>query len=148
MELLYEYQNGNCAASIYDDGTREIEWEGEKRPDFPFNLDCKITNYCNSSAGCMAHCFIGDSKVQTKFGEDSISNIKIGDIVKSYNFEKNKIEYRKVYKIFEREIEEDIFEIILENGKSIECTGNHEFFCSRGWIKAENLTLTDILHKI
>lgn len=147
MELLYKYQNGNCAATIYDDGTREIEWEGEKRPEYPFNLDCKITNYCNNYH-CMAHCFVGDSKVATKFGEVSISHIKIGDIVKSYDFKNNKTEDQKVYQIFKRDIEEDIFEIMLESGESIECTKNHEFFCSRGWVKAENLNLLDILHKI
>jgi len=56
--LIKNYQNGNCNVNIYDDGTRSIEWpKGElKSPVLPFNMDIKITNFCDSTAGCMLHC--------------------------------------------------------------------------------------------
>ncbi len=56
--LLFEYKNGNCCARIFDNGTRTIFWPDNetKQPQFPFNIDCKITNSCDSKAGCMAFC--------------------------------------------------------------------------------------------
>lgn len=55
--LLNSYRNGNYTVSIYDNGTKIRETSDNKwLPNIPENADCKITNYCNNSAGCMAHC--------------------------------------------------------------------------------------------
>ncbi len=50
MKMLEKYHNGNATISIYEDGTRIIETEGEyEKPDleFPVSMDFKITNWCN-----------------------------------------------------------------------------------------------------
>jgi len=47
---LAQYQNGNCAVQIFDDGTRIIDYEPPAAPEFPVSIDLKITNRCD--AGC------------------------------------------------------------------------------------------------
>ena len=38
---------------------------------------------------------------------------------------------------------DEVYDIILENGETFTCTGNHPFFTQRGWVKAEDLTSED-----
>ena len=47
--LLNSYKNGNCKVSIYDDGTKVREYDGEPSPVHPESMDIKITNYCSGS---------------------------------------------------------------------------------------------------
>jgi len=49
--LLAKYRNGNCAVSLYEDGTKVREWDGEARPEFPESMDLKITDWCDG--GCL-----------------------------------------------------------------------------------------------
>ncbi len=51
MKLLNEYMNGNTKVSIYDDGTKVREYEGEPKPVQPESMDIKITNKCNGNCG-------------------------------------------------------------------------------------------------
>lgn len=55
VNLLYKYKNGNCLVELFDDGTRTIEFPDEPKPDFPFNLDVKITNYCDGPCQKWCH---------------------------------------------------------------------------------------------
>jgi len=55
IKQLYQYQNGNYAVTLFDDGTKvrenDLDFFDAK---FPENIDIKITNYCN--VGCtMCH---------------------------------------------------------------------------------------------
>lgn len=50
MNLLNSYTNGNTKVSIYDDGTKVREYEGEPVVAHPESMDIKITNYCDG--GC------------------------------------------------------------------------------------------------
>lgn len=53
MDILHKYDNGNITVTIYEDGTKIQEWEGEHvdaKPRFPNSMDVKITNYCD--LGC------------------------------------------------------------------------------------------------
>ena len=47
--LLYNYKNGNCNVSIYDDGTKIREFPDNEHPyaDLPESMDVKVTNKCN-----------------------------------------------------------------------------------------------------
>lgn len=47
INLLHQYQNGNYQVSLYADGTKVRETEAEVfLPQFPENVDLKITDYC------------------------------------------------------------------------------------------------------
>ena len=92
---------------------------------------------------CLANCFIPSTPVQTISGKISICEIKIGDLVSSYNENKKMFEYKEVYELFKNEYDGDIFEIKLEDNSIIRCTSNHKFLTNRGWIEAENLIDSD-----
>ena len=51
MKLLHSYLNGNVRVTLFDNGTKIQEWDGDDycdaKPDFPNSMDVKITNYCN-----------------------------------------------------------------------------------------------------
>lgn len=52
MKLLGTYKNGNYNVSLFDDGTKIRENDLDSLvPDFPENIDLKITDYCD--AGCL-----------------------------------------------------------------------------------------------
>lgn len=50
MKLLHSYQNGNARVRLYEDGTKEREYDGTPDAKHPESIDVKITNYCD--AGC------------------------------------------------------------------------------------------------
>lgn len=56
---LARYHNGNCAVTLYSDGSKVREWpDGEDpQPEMPESVDLKITDYCDAmcphcSEGC------------------------------------------------------------------------------------------------
>ena len=77
--LLGEYKNGNYQVSIFSDGTKIRETEGDSFvPDFPESMDLKITNYCER--GC-AFCHENSSTI----GEHGdIMNMKFIDTLRPY----------------------------------------------------------------
>lgn len=52
-KLLSRYRNGNCTVTLYADGTKVREWEGEPAPERPESIDLKVTESC--LVGC-AYC--------------------------------------------------------------------------------------------
>lgn len=52
MPILARYNNGNCAVTLHDDGTKVREWPDSSAPvpEFPESVDLKITNTCD--LGC------------------------------------------------------------------------------------------------
>lgn len=58
MKVLGKYKNGNYKVYLLEDGTkvRASNSNEEDMPEFPENIDCKITNRCN--VGC-SYCYEG-----------------------------------------------------------------------------------------
>lgn len=120
---------------------RYMTEEGEPVPEFPELIDIKVTNKCNR--GC-AFCLDGDTLIDTNEGTKKISEIKEGDMVLSFNELNYEFQVKPVNGVSERDYEGDIYEIELENGKTLKCTPNHKIYTiNRGWIKAENITEND-----
>jgi intein/homing endonuclease len=68
-----------------------------------------------------------------------IENIQIGDMVISHD---NSIQ--QVLNTLSYNVDEEIIEIEFENGKTVRCTKEHEFFTSnRGWVSAKDLNEED-----
>ena len=90
-------------------------------------------------------CFVGDTLVNTKNGLKKIKDIKIGDLV--YSFNGNNIELKKVEKVIKKPIYENLCEVYI-CGKKIICTENHLFFTKKGWTKAKNLNKNSMVLNI
>jgi len=145
MKMLATYKNGNHKVIIFDDGTKIKETIDPNADhftyDFPENFDIKITDQCDG--GCI-YCFPANTPVLLNNGNTkNICDIKIGDIVKSYNMNTNKIENNIVDKLYNRQINEKLYVFTLENGKVFKCTGNHPIYTKNGKKRADEITLND-----
>ncbi|WP_143473365.1 eCIS core domain-containing protein [Flavilitoribacter nigricans] len=101
-------------------------------------------------------CFPGSTLVKTKLGDIPISEIKAGDIVKTWNVRKSKMELKPVTQVHFTH-PTHLFDIFLNSGEIIQSTGKHPFWVEErsDWIEAKHLesgmTLRDLegeLHQI
>ena len=79
----------------------------------------------SAARNSVVSCFKKGVKVLTNNGYIDIDNIKVNDLVMSYNFDKNSNEYSKVIKTFEhKDINDDLYTII-SGSIVIEATSMH-----------------------
>lgn len=79
-------------------------------------------------------CFPAGTMVDGK----PIEQIKIGDIVRSYNHNTNQVEMRKVVTLFKNEVKSDLLKIRLSNGVKFICTDNHPIYTKEfGYVTAK-----------
>lgn len=92
-------------------------------------------------------CFTAGTKIFTKNGYKNIEDIRVNDIVYSYNETTNKVELNKVTKTFIHE-DIEIYNLYLNN-EIIRVTPYHRFYVLRNnnyeWIAVKDLKLTDKL---
>lgn len=113
------------------------------------NKESKILN--NFDLIISDECFTYETMIMTNIGE-----IKIGEIVENnldvnvltYNHITKKTEYKKIFRWLKKN-KDIIYQIELQNGVFIECTGNHKFFTkNRGYVRADKLTKNDDLYEL
>jgi len=92
-------------------------------------------------------CLRANTLIATNKGYKKIQDIKIGDMVKSYNHKTQKEELKPVINTWKNLIKSNSYtrflEIELENGSIIQVTPNHKIYTKRGMIRADELELTD-----
>ena len=120
----------------------------ELEPDRSEFYDIGINTKCNAgidgSLGC-EFCLPPNTKILTSKGEESIENIKVNDLVFSYNEDTGNIELKKVSQLFSRKYEGELIEIETENS-TVRMTPNHKVFTeNRGWAEAGKLNVDDII---
>lgn len=87
--------------------------------------DGKPAAQASAARNSVVACFKKGVKVLTNDGYVDIDNIKVDDLVMSYNFDKNSNEYSKVIKTFEhKDINDDLYTII-SGSIVIEATSMH-----------------------
>ena len=93
-------------------------------------------------------CFIAGTPVTTINGYKNIENIQIGDIVLSYNEQKQKNEYSTVLDTMIHVIYDNIY-ILYINNEQLNVTGIHRFLIKRNnqqqWIQASELKVNDLV---
>lgn len=93
-------------------------------------------------------CFKKNTKVLTNKGYINIQDIKVNDLVVSYNIDSNKNEYSKVTKTFEHKDTKDYLYKIVSNSIVIEATSKHPICIDNGkmeYIEAEKIKISDKL---
>ena len=90
-------------------------------------------------------CFVPGSMVQLADGSmKAVEKIRVGEEVVSHDDSVNKVTDTLSYKV-----DEELVELEFENGKTITCTKDHEFFTTnRGWVKAGELTGDDDVKEV
>jgi len=96
-------------------------------------------------------CFDGNAKVLTPDGYIPIKDIKEGDVVINYSPTSEEFKEDVVVKKhinLTNAMSEKMYELEFDNGVKIQVTGNHKFFTTDGWIRADQLTEEhEIIHK-
>jgi hypothetical protein len=97
---------------------------------------------CTSCCGgsWIPPCFTKNMQVETKTGSKVISELKAGDVVKSFDLEKKEIIYARVKEVHSR-VSDHYY---LINNK-IEATAEHPFYTKKGWVKVKDLKLGILL---
>jgi len=86
---------------------------------------------CNSfSSGTLIH---------TEHGLVPIEEVKIGDLVYSYNENSGLTELKKVTHLIRGDGLYDLVSIYIDNGETIQSTLEHPFFIENQWVNAEGL---------
>lgn len=86
------------------------------------------------------YCFTGETLVKTNAGDKYIKNISIGDKVLTFNHSNGITEEKEVVRA-ESHLS-PIYRLEFENGKTIECTENHKFYTTKGYISIGELLST------
>ena len=107
--------------------------------------DGKPDAQANAANNSIVACFKKGVKVLTNNGYIDIDNIKVNDLVMSYNFDTNSNEYSKVIKTFEhKDINDDLYTITCSS-IVIEATSMHPICVSLnntlGFINAKDLKI-------
>ena len=96
-------------------------------------------------------CLHPDSMISLPGGKErKISDLKVGDVVNTYNEKTGVVEEKPILKIHENiSITEDMYEIHLENRRSVKITGNHRVLLSNGcWKRVDELKEGDNINSI
>lgn len=89
------------------------------------------------------YCFAPETLVVTSNGSKPISEIKKGELVKSFNERNGIIDFKVVKDVFRYANEKRTVKIRLKSGKSITCTEDHKFYYQNKWVP-----IIEILNKI
>lgn len=95
----------------------------------------------------MDECFISGTKISTPDGYKNIEDIKMGDLVYSYNHKENKVEIKKVNYLFNKNVDK-LVTITSTSGEIIECSVNHPIYCNGKYIRAEHIKKGDTLYEL
>ena len=97
----------------------------------------------NLTQTTVIYCFSEGTMIEMIDGQLPIEQIKMGDIVKTFNIETNKVETSTVTKTF---IHPDVIDELIIN-KKIKTTSNHPFYINKKWVEAGDLNIgDDLLH--
>tara|TARA_R100001244_G_scaffold25113_3_gene25528 strand:+ start:35730 stop:39422 length:3693 start_codon:yes stop_codon:yes gene_type:complete len=92
-------------------------------------------------------CLAEGSPVWTPKGPINIENIKIGDLVYTYNEQSGTVETAPVLSTLENGMK-DTFEVRTKTGHKSYATADHEYLTRRGWVEVGDLTQNDVLVEI
>ena len=88
-------------------------------------------------------CMPGNILIDVPAGKKELKDLRVDDIITSYNRNTEEVESKRVTHIFKSKAH-DIVKVKLSNGEEIVCTGNHPIFTQdRQWIDAERLVHDD-----
>lgn len=83
-------------------------------------------------------CFLPGTMVDTPGGEVPIERIRVGDsVLNAFGVGKVKATHTRTA--------QRILRVTISDGRTVDCTDEHPFFTQRGWVKAVDLTIFDMV---
>jgi hypothetical protein len=96
-----------------------------------WNRDCDAFITVNQGG---TSCFAPATLVVTTKGPKKISEIQIGDIVKTYDINTDTVQYKEITDTFSFDNTKKTVRLTLKNGISIVCTDDHKFYINGEWL--------------
>ena len=130
-------------------------WTGSNKPDLLANVTvCNIgilQSQFDSSEWVkyvdlliIDECIRKDTILSTLKGDTKIQDIRVGDMVLSYNLITKINEYKQVRRVITNTNNQDFIKITSADNKIVTVTVNHKVYtANRGYIRADQLTLND-----
>lgn len=87
-------------------------------------------------------CLSPSTKIYTQSGDKPMSEISIGDKIKAYNVSEKSDHYVNVVNIYHNEVE--LFEVELEDGRTISCSMKHKLLTENGMHTLEHILKNDL----
>ena len=112
-----------------------------KHGDTFLDISDDVTKFLKKYKPC--GCFTAGTRVYTEDGYKNIEEVKIGDLVWSFDDKTEKLELKKVVNTFTRDFKQ-IFEIHFGD-EILEATHEHPFFVDGRWLKVDELKAGDFL---
>lgn len=112
------------------------------------NLNRKILNNIEKYDYMVVdECFSPHTLIRTETGYRKIRDIKINDLVYSYNKSKKEFELKKVVRLFNKNYADNFIKLNLNNSLKygIDSTKNHKFYTLEGQKRADELQLNDYI---
>ncbi len=97
-------------------------------------------------------CFPPETKIliEPPKGEKGLSrmklvcDLKVGDLVLTYNLHNSAKEYKKITRTFERDYVDSLLEVVFSNNNRLKMTPNHPVYViNKGWVCADKLVIGD-----
>jgi hypothetical protein len=90
-------------------------------------------------------CFVAGTPVLMAAGySKAIEDIRVGDVVRSYNERTGQVENKRVLQTFENKTSE-LTTVSTSDGQIITATPGHKFYANGAWVSAEDLRAGDVL---
>ncbi|MGX2952059.1 GH-E family nuclease [Shewanella sp. JL219SE-S6] len=98
-------------------------------------------------APCLGNSFTGDTLVYTETGLRPISDIKVGERVRSYTEWNGQEQFEAVEEVISNTKEYLLVTLTLESNETLVATNQHPFYIlGKGWVEAEDLKHGDPLY--
>lgn len=114
-------------------------WQSLKKEDVDF--------FMKQQAVVVDECLDGETLISTPEGDKKIKDLKVGDLVTSFNEKTRVFENKRILEVFENHpssLSAKMLEIELENGKKLRITENHPVLTNNiGWVRAGELNEND-----
>lgn len=116
----------------------------------PHNIGITFGSKADHALGQQVYCLHGDTEILTTDGTYKISELENKKFnVYTYNIETNEVEISNTTTAINTTKTNDYYEIELENGSIVKCTGNHLWLLKNGTYKrTDELTEEDELQEI
>ena len=103
---------------------KQFKWQGEKAWKDYWKTPIEFIENKDNDNDCLEE----NTEILVNDGIKRIKDLKSGDLVLSYNYDREQYEYKKVINVWDKGIL-DGYKIKLKNGHSIIATNNHRFYC-------------------
>lgn len=118
-------------------------WQAGRKP-APVTVEFDLSNRCY--LGCQS-CFPGSTIVVTPRGEVPIDQINPHDHVLGYDQSTGALTWTRVLVASERPYVGRVVDVTAQGTDEIIATSEHPFLTQRGWVKAHELTIADVLKR-